>query len=145
MHLNPRRHINPRWHDPRRRSGYAALRITLAMLVAAVALAFAPATPAQAWHTGYCPSATFCAFNNIWYYTDQGYEFTPVLNAGACDRAALTGWSSSMNSSGRTVRLYKTTNCTGDYKVTSNGSNVYRFSVVWGPSWDNSVRSIRFM
>jgi peptidase inhibitor family I36 len=92
-----------------------------------------------------CPSVTFCAYVDNQTATTHGYELFPTGSPGECEVAALRNqWSSAYNNSGRPVRLYNTTNCTGSYKRLSNGAEANIFYTDFGPSWDNSVDAIRW-
>jgi hypothetical protein len=93
-----------------------------------------------------CGSLMVCGYVNTSYDTDQGYELIPERRAGTCVVLAFrNAWSGVWNGSGRTIRMFRNTACSGtDYKQYTNGSGNWQFSVRWGPSWDNSVDAIQF-
>lgn len=93
-----------------------------------------------------CANASVCGYVNNNYQTNQGYEFIPTRTSGTCEVMAFrNAWSSAFNNSGRTIRIYKTTNCTGDYRALSNGDGRLQFSTQWGPTWDNTTDAIKFL
>jgi hypothetical protein len=120
-----------------------ALIIGLGLFVVAV-------TPAQASTAdtppSSCAAASVCGYVNTGYQTNQGYEYIPLAGATCQVVAYRNAWSGVFNNSGRTIRLFKNTGCTGtDYKTIANGTGKYQFSVQLGPTWDNSVDAVKFV
>lgn len=93
-----------------------------------------------------CTLFSVCGYVNTQYRTDQGYELIPERDPGTCVVVAhRNAWSGMFNNSGRTVRMFRNTSCSGtDYKTFVNGYGVHQFSVRFGPTWDNSVDAIQF-
>jgi hypothetical protein len=125
-----------------------ALGIGLAVTPASPSVAAPPpAAPAIAAPPSSCANQSVCGYVNIDFRTDQGYEWIPVQNGGTCVIVShRNAWSGVYNNSGRTIRMYRNTGCTGtDYKTITNGDWRNRFSLQLGPSWDNSVDAIKFI
>lgn len=92
-----------------------------------------------------CASVSVCMYVNISFRTDQGYEIAPSRPAGTCEQTAFGNSISSLwNSSGRTVRFYKSTGCTGDYLTYYNGTGHQQLSVSH-PTFENRINSYKFI
>jgi hypothetical protein len=105
-----------------------------------------PAATVQADPPDSCTAASVCGYVNTGYDTDQGYEFIPARHAGVCEIVSLrNAWSGVYNNSGRTIRMFRNTGCTGtSYKQIANGGGHWQFSIKYGPTWDNTVDAIQF-
>jgi len=125
-----------------RRIAGAAL---VAALVAALIAVFTP-SPAYAAPAGCTTRWYVCGYVDIQFKTGQGWELDPFLAPGTCDVVAYrNAWSSVWNSGYRAIRLYRNTTCTGsDYKGLRADRGVYRISLLWGPTWDNSIDAIMY-
>jgi hypothetical protein len=121
----------------------AAIATTLALTAGLLA---APSPAQAADRPSSCAPVNTCGYNNISWNTSGGYEWTPTMAAGRCDRPALDRqWSGFWNASGRTVRLYKSIDCTGSYLTYYNGSGHSSFVLYGHVTWNDAVRSQRFM
>lgn len=109
----------------------------------------APGVPAlvAAAKPASCPSLHVCLYVNTQYATNQGYELIPTRPAGTCEVMTFrNAVSSAWNASGRDIRVFRNTSCTGtDYKTIANGVGKGSFWIQFGPYWDNSTDAIRFM
>jgi hypothetical protein len=116
----------------------AGARMVEAAMVTPAVAAAAPSS---------CTAVSVCGYVNVQYQTNQGYELDPVRAAGTCVVVSFrNAWSGVYNNSGRNIRLFKNTACSGtDYKTINNGSGKYQFSIQLGPTWDNSVDAYQFI
>jgi hypothetical protein len=121
--------------------------IYLAALLVALAGGIVPidASPAAAAvPPPSCPNSTFCGYGAIAYGGSLGYEYIPVRPAGTCEYAALNNqWSSMFNGSGRSVRAFDSSNCTGGYITVANGREVQTITISY-PGWGDRISSIQF-
>jgi len=91
-------------------------------------------------------NASVCGYESFNYLCDDGCEVIPFSTAGGCEAVALPNqWSSFWNNSGRTVRLYKTANCTSSYLTYYSSTGEDYFLTSGQTSWENAVRSVRFI
>lgn len=126
--------------------------MTLTRRIAAMFAAFAvaltaglaTASPAQAAPSN-CANSSVCGYVAGGYYTDQGYEYIPTRSAGTCEWVAHANkWSSFWNNSGRTIRLFKNSNCSGtDYIQYTNGTGHGTLSIRH-PSFNDNIESVQF-
>lgn len=125
----------------------ATLTALLAAGLTATPANAAPATPAiKGPVPPSCTDLSVCGYVNTGYATNQGYELIPTGPSGHCEVVSLrNAWSGVFNNSGRTIRMFRNTSCSGsDYKQFDNGGGHAQFSVRFGPTWDNSVDAIQF-
>lgn len=128
-------------------------RIKAALVILMIALGvtiFGMASPASAAPEpppSSCGGSMLCAYVNTGYQTNQGYELIPVdaLPIGTCDTPSFpNAWSSLYNNSGRVTRLYKTTNCTGEFLTYTNGTGVTQLGLSH-PTYNDHIRSYKFV
>lgn len=119
----------------------AALAIAAATLTGT--LSASPAQAATLAVPSSCASRAVCGYNETNFNTGSGYAYVYANNACE-DLTSPYNWSSLYNNSGRTIRVYKTGNCTGDYVQYANGG-----SSAWlplsHPTFNNNIRSVRFV
>lgn len=123
----------------------AALTLTVTGIIGALATGVDPAS-AEAPPSS-CGGSMLCAYVNTGYQTNQGYELVPVdaLPVGTCDTPSFpNAWSSLYNNSGRVARLYKTTNCTGEFLTYTNGTGVTQLGLSH-PTYNDHIRSYKFV
>jgi hypothetical protein len=118
---------------------------TAAAVVLVTGAALAPSTAAQAAPPSSCTNSSVCGYVNSGYRTDQGYELIPVQPAGTCEGMSFpNAWSGLFNNSGRSIRLYKNSGCSGEYITFANGDGHAQFSVAH-PTYENNSESFKFM
>lgn len=121
------------------------LRRAVALLAAVVLGSFVLAAPAVAAPPPSCTNFSVCTYVNIGYRTNQGYELIPVRTGGTCEQTFYQNSISGVyNNSGRSIRLYKNDNCSGESMVFYNGTGHHQFSVRY-PTWENDIESLKFL
>ncbi|MEU8250706.1 peptidase inhibitor family I36 protein [Nonomuraea sp. NPDC048916] len=117
------------------------LGIPLAALTLALTGAVATASPAQADYTD-CFSGRLCFWQDYEYSGTLGMysPSTSCYSMGVMNNETTSVY----NRSGRTVRLYDSGNCTGDYYSISNGFRVWNLR--YGPqgsNWNDRISSFK--
>lgn len=121
-----------------------ALAVAMGLLIAA-GLSLTAASPAQAAPPASCTNSSFCGYGHQNYSTEEGYELTPFYRAGLCEPTALrNSYTSLYNNSGRTVRVYKSNNCSGEYLTYYNGTGVTNIFFPH-PTWNDNIESLKYI
>ncbi len=92
-----------------------------------------------------CAGSSLCGYVDVGFSTGAGYEFIPFSTT--CETVAFNNaWSSAYNNSGRTVRMFNTSNCTGSYMQWVNGAGDPNFVILVPPGPPNdTVSSVKFL